>query len=89
MNSRVVGWLDVGGVNPGGAGSWVSIMTLPRRMVEKTRVGFGQIIATSAEVTRNGGLVRESPQNPLNSGLGSILICPGIGYGWLMDTVDA
>ena len=29
----------------------------------------GQIIATSAEVTPNGGLVRESPQNPLNSGL--------------------
>ena len=33
-------------------------------------------IATSAEVTPNGGLVRESPQNPLNSGLGIILICP-------------
>ena len=28
----------------------------------------GQIIATSAEVTLNGGLVRELPQNPLNSG---------------------
>ncbi len=26
-----------------------------------------QIIATSAEVTPNGGLVRESPQNALNS----------------------
>ena len=25
----------------------------------------GQIIATSAEVTLNGGLVRESPKNPL------------------------
>ena len=36
----------------------------------------GQIITTSAEVTPNGGLVRESPQNPLNSGLGIILICP-------------
>ena len=36
----------------------------------------GQIIATSAEVTLNGGLVREPPQNPLNSGLGIILICP-------------
>ena len=35
-----------------------------------------QIITTSAEVTLNGGLVRESPQNPLNSGLGIILICP-------------
>ena len=30
----------------------------------------GQIITTSAEVTLNGGLVRESLQNPLNSGLG-------------------
>ena len=27
-------------------------------------------------VTLNGGLVRESSQNPLNSGLGIILICP-------------
>ncbi len=36
----------------------------------------GQIIATSAEVTPNGGLVRESPPNPLNSGLGIIVICP-------------
>ena len=36
----------------------------------------GQIITTSAEVTLNGGLVRELPQNPLNSGLGIILICP-------------
>ena len=36
----------------------------------------GQIITTSAEVTLNGGLIRESPQNPLNSGLGIIVICP-------------
>ena len=36
----------------------------------------GQILATSAEVTPNGGLVRESPPNPLNSGLGIIIICP-------------
>ena len=36
----------------------------------------GQIIATLAEVTLNAGLVKESPQNPLNSGLGIILICP-------------
>ena len=41
----------------------------------------GQIITTSAEVTLNGGLGRESPQNPLDSGLGIILICPdGINY---------
>ena len=37
---------------------------------------YGQITTTSAEVTPNGGLVRESPQNPLNSGLGIIVICP-------------
>ena len=36
----------------------------------------GQIITTSAEVTLNGGLIRELPQNSLNSGLGIILICP-------------
>ena len=36
----------------------------------------GQIIATSADVTSNGGLVRESFQNPLNSGLGIKVICP-------------
>ena len=46
----------------------------------KKWVGSGQIITTSAEVTPNGGLVRESPQNPLNSGLGIIVICPG----WVM-----
>ena len=40
----------------------------------------GQIITTSAEVTLNGGLVRESPKNPLNSGLGIILICPDLYY---------
>ena len=39
----------------------------------------GQIITTSAEVTLNGGLRRELPQNPLNSGLGIILICPDLG----------
>ena len=38
----------------------------------------GQIITTSADVTLNGGLIRELPQNPLNSGLGIILICPDI-----------
>ncbi len=36
----------------------------------------GQIITASAEVTLNGGLIRELPQNPLNSGLGIILIWP-------------
>ena len=43
----------------------------------------GQIITTSAEVTLNGGLVRESSQNDLNSGLGIIVICPDY-TGWLM-----
>ena len=41
----------------------------------------GQIITTSAEVTLNGGLIRELPQNPLNSGLGIILICPEWWFG--------
>ena len=38
----------------------------------------GQIITTCSRrlVTLNGGLVRESPQNPLNSGLRILLICP-------------
>ena len=37
-----------------------------------------QIIATSAKATPNGGVVREFPPNPLNSGLGTIVICPDI-----------
>ena len=41
-----------------------------------TQMVSGQIITTSADVTLNGGLIRELPQNPLNSGLGIILICP-------------
>ncbi len=36
----------------------------------------GQILTTSAEVTPNGGLVGESLQNDLNSGLGILVICP-------------
>ena len=48
--------------------------------------GSGQIITTSAEVTLNGGLIRELPQNPLNSGLGIILICPELdSIGFLFD----
>ena len=42
----------------------------------------GQIITTSAEVTLTGGLLGESSQNTLNSGLGIILICPDYS-GWL------
>ena len=39
----------------------------------------GQIITTAAEATLNCGLGRESLQNPLNSGLGIILlICPDL-----------
>ena len=45
----------------------------------------GQIITTSADVTLNGGLIRELPQNPLNSGLGIIVIWPDI---WLLIRFD-
>ena len=52
------------------------------KMFLSAQMTSGQIITTSAEVTLNGGLVRESPQNPLNSGLGIIVICPDdIGFG--------
>ena len=44
--------------------------------IKLSNISAGQIITTSAEVTLNGGLIRELPQNPLNSGLGIILICP-------------
>ena len=43
-----------------------------------SKICSGQFIATSAEVTLNGGLVRKCPPNPLNSGLGIILICPDL-----------
>ena len=36
----------------------------------------GQITTTSAAVTLHGGLARESPSNPMNSGLGILAICP-------------
>ena len=42
----------------------------------------GQIITTSAEVTLNGGLIRELRPNPPNSGLGIILICLLYIYIW-------
>ena len=49
----------------------------------------GQIIATSAEVTPNGGVVRESSQNPLNSGLGIIVICPDKwAYKWVTGVIS-
>ena len=38
----------------------------------------GQIIATSAEVTPNDGLGRETSPNHLNSGLEIIVICPDV-----------
>ena len=37
---------------------------------------LGKIVATSAEITPNDGLVRESPNNALKSGLGIIVIWP-------------
>ena len=39
----------------------------------------GKIITTSAEVTFNSGLVRDSLPNPLDSGLVLIVVCPDIG----------
>ena len=39
---------------------------------------LGELKTISAEVTPKGGLVRESCQSPLNSGLGIIQICPDI-----------
>ena len=45
---------------------------------EMERYMSGQIIATSAEVTPNDGLGRETSPNHLNSGLGIIVICPEI-----------
>ena len=53
----------------GGDGSWY------------LRNGGIQIWANYNDVSRrvvtlNGGLIRELPQNPVNSGLGIILICP-------------
>ena len=50
--------------------------TLLTKLSQHKNQTSGQIIATSAEVTPNGGLVRESPNNALNSGLGTIGICP-------------
>ena len=42
----------------------------------------GQIIATSAEVTPNGGLIGIFPPNTLNSGLGIIVNCPDTWILW-------
>ena len=47
-----------------------------REIWNQKRQKPGQIKTTSAKVTLNCGLVRESPQYPHNSGLGNILICP-------------
>ena len=52
-------------------------------MTHRPLHGSGQIIATSHDLTLNGGLVRELPQNPLNSGLGIILIFPDSLFVWL------
>ena len=47
----------------------------------------GQIIATSAEVTPNGSLVRDSPNNALNSGLGIIVIWPDVLCIWVFPQI--
>ncbi len=65
------------------AGSWCQIHPTPQA------IGPEQIITTSAEVTLNGGLVRESPQNPLNSGLGIILMCPELDSTCLLETTTS
>ena len=55
------------------------VMSTCQRLV--TSYASAQIIATLAEVTPKGDLVRESFQNPLHSGLGwfrSIVVCPEI-----------
>ena len=48
-------------------------------------LGLGKLFhdVSRRVVTPNGGLVRESPQYPLNSGLGIIVICPD----WVNPTV--
>ena len=56
-------------------------MVMSTRLQEMTHAKHlhfsGQIIATSAEVTPNGGLVRKSsPKSRKHSGLGIIVICP-------------
>ncbi len=48
------------------------IQVTNRRIMQVSR----KIIATSAKVTLNGGLVRESTQNILYSSLGIMAICP-------------
>ena len=45
---------------------------------------FAWIITTPAEVSPIRGLVRESSQNALNSGLGIIVICPD-SWLWIMS----
>ena len=47
-----------------------------------------QIIATSDEVTLNSGLVRESPQNALDSGLGFIVICPDLLHSSMFHKIS-
>ena len=37
---------------------------------------FWANLRTLAEVTFNGGLLRESPPNPVSSGFGIIVVCP-------------
>ena len=67
---------------------WYIYLHVPSKLT-KCRYKYhtsGQIITTSAEVTLNCGLVRESPQNPLNSGLGIIRICPDTLSVWVFQT---
>ncbi len=54
----------------------------PKKVSNNLRFTWANYNDQTAEVTLNGGLVRESPQNPLNSGLGIILICPDLSIVW-------
>ena len=70
--------------NPGGgvdAKRETSSRKLGVKIIKEAPQISAEIIATSAEVTPNKGLVKESPQNDLNSGLGIIVICPEI-FEW-------
>ena len=68
---------------------WLAFKPLGMTNILVGKKQSGQIIATSAEVTPNGGLVRESPQNPLNSGLGIIVICPvTMCFCWLLTSLE-
>ena len=64
-----------------GSETWVDF---DKRSLNGMFIGSRQIIATSNDLTPNGGLVREFPQNPINSCLGIIVLCPD----WVNQTIQ-